>query len=83
MTVLSRPSSFERARQEALHDEHEATETVWLDPKIALTQYWERQIQLAPPQIMSLAHLARYRSVESVLADARSHKPPSIQPDTE
>ncbi len=67
--------------QEATHDNHEATESVWLAPRLALQQYWERAIQLAPPQIMSLAHLSRHRSVASVLAQARTRRPPLIQPE--
>ena len=67
--------------QQATHDNHEATESVWLEPRDALQQYWDRAIQLAPPQIMSLAHLSRHRSVASVLAEARSRRPPLIQPE--
>jgi 8-oxo-dGTP pyrophosphatase MutT (NUDIX family) len=62
------------------HDEHEATESLWLPPRAALRQYWDGLIELAPPQIMSLAHLARHDSVESVLAAARARKPPCIRP---
>jgi 8-oxo-dGTP pyrophosphatase MutT (NUDIX family) len=69
------------AEQTARHDNHEATESVWLSPRAALQQYWERQIELAPPQIMSLAHLARHASVGSVLAQARGRAPPVIAPE--
>jgi 8-oxo-dGTP pyrophosphatase MutT (NUDIX family) len=69
------------AGQEPVHDEHEATESVWLSPRDALLQYWNGQIQLAPPQIMSLAHLARHADVASVLAEAKQRKPPTIQPE--
>jgi 8-oxo-dGTP pyrophosphatase MutT (NUDIX family) len=47
----------------------------------ALQQYWDGQIGLAPPQIMSLAHLARHATVDSVLAAARGRRPPVIQPE--
>jgi 8-oxo-dGTP pyrophosphatase MutT (NUDIX family) len=67
--------------QTARHDNHEATESVWLAPRAALAQYWDGQIELAPPQIMSLAHLARHASVDSVLAAARQRLPPVIQPE--
>jgi 8-oxo-dGTP pyrophosphatase MutT (NUDIX family) len=67
--------------QEATHDNHEATESVWLPPRVALQQYWDRQIELAPPQIMSLAHLARHRSVDSVMREAHATKPPLILPE--
>jgi 8-oxo-dGTP pyrophosphatase MutT (NUDIX family) len=69
------------ADQTARHDNHEATESVWLSPRAALEQYWDRQIELAPPQIMSLAHLARHTSVDSVLAEARGRRPPLIAPE--
>ena len=67
--------------QQATHDNHEATESVWLQPRTALQQYWDRAIELAPPQIMSLAHLTHHDSVASVLAQARSRLPPVIQPE--
>jgi len=67
--------------QIAAHDNHETTESVWLAPREALTRYWAGQIELAPPQIMSLSHLNRYDSAASALAAARSQKPPTIQPE--
>ena len=70
------------AGQEPVHDDHEATESIWLAPRAALTNYWAGQIQLAPPQIMSLSHIARYDSVASVLAQARSRVPPCIRPES-
>ncbi|TWO69404.1 NUDIX hydrolase [Caenimonas sedimenti] len=63
------------------HDQHEAVESLWLAPGRALTQYWEGGIELAPPQIMSLAHLARHRNVASVLEAARARQPPCIRPE--
>ena len=69
------------AGQVAIHDNHETTDSIWLAPRTALQQYWAGQIALAPPQIMSLAHLARHASVESVMAQARSRLPPLIQPE--
>lgn len=68
-------------QQTARHDNHEATESVWLSPRAALVQYWDGQIMLAPPQIMSLSHLARHTSVTDVLAEARRRLPPVIQPE--
>ncbi|WP_341912820.1 NUDIX hydrolase [Polaromonas sp. YR568] len=67
--------------QLASHDNFETTESIWLSPRHALQQYWDRQIELAPPQIMSLAHLSRHAGVESVLAEARGRRPPVIQPE--
>lgn len=67
--------------QEARHDDHEATESLWLAPRAALRQYWDGAIDLAPPQILGLSHLARHRSVASVLAAAASSTPPCIRPE--
>jgi 8-oxo-dGTP pyrophosphatase MutT (NUDIX family) len=66
--------------QTATHDNVETTESVWLPPRTALAQYWDGQIQLAPPQIMSLAHLARHTTVDSVLTQARRQPPPTVLP---
>ncbi len=66
---------------QARHDEHEATEAWWTTPRAALERYWEREIMLAPPQIQSLAHLARHSSVGSALAEAQTRRPPVIQPE--
>jgi 8-oxo-dGTP pyrophosphatase MutT (NUDIX family) len=68
------------AGQQPTHDRHEATESLWLPPHAALRQYWDGGIELAPPQIMSLAHLARHRSVASVIEAARARRPPCIRP---
>ena len=67
--------------QVACHDNFETTESVWLKPRNALQQYWAGQIELAPPQIMSLAHLSRHADVLGVLAAARGRLPPLIQPE--
>jgi 8-oxo-dGTP pyrophosphatase MutT (NUDIX family) len=67
--------------QIAKHDNHEATESIWLGPRAALEQYRDGLIELAPPQIMSLAHLARFNTVADVMALARSRMPPLIQPE--
>lgn len=68
--------------QEARHDEHETTESVWLAPRAALQQYWNGQIELAPPQIMSLQHLARHGTVASVMDAARTQLPPLVLPES-
>ncbi len=69
------------AGQTALHDGHENTESVWLAPREALQRYWDGSMTLAPPQIMSLAQLTRYRNAASVLHAARHAQPPVIQPE--
>lgn len=66
---------------EAKHDDHEATEAVWLDPRDALERYWRREIDLAPPQIQSLAHLARHSRAADVIAEAMERRPPLIEPE--
>ena len=68
------------AGQIARHDNHEAIQSVWLTPRAALGQYWDGQIELAPPQIMGLAHLARHASAATALSQARLHRPPLIVP---
>lgn len=67
--------------QEACHDDHEAVESLWIGPRHALQRYWNREIVLAPAQIMSLAHLAHHRRVDSVLDEAASRPPPCIEPE--
>lgn len=68
------------AHQQALHDGHEATEVVWLSPRQALEMFWANEIELAPPQIMSLAELARVPHVQAALTHATGRRPPLIEP---
>ena len=63
------------------HCEREATEAVWLTPRRALERAWAGEIDLAPPQIMSLAQLARLGSVAAVMDWARTHPPITIEPE--
>ena len=67
--------------QSAAHDNVETTESVWLRPRAALQEYGEGTIALAPPQIMTLAHLARFSSVAEVLQAARSAAPALVFPE--
>jgi 8-oxo-dGTP pyrophosphatase MutT (NUDIX family) len=69
------------AGQRPRHDDHEAIESVWLTPREALQQYWDGRIDLAPPQIMSLAHLSRYVCVAAALSQARLRPPPVVMPE--
>ncbi|TAG35310.1 MAG: NUDIX hydrolase [Polaromonas sp.] len=68
------------AGQIATHDNFEATESVWLKPRAALE--WQRDglIEMAPPQIMTLAHISRFENIRAAMCYARSNKPPVIQP---
>ena len=68
--------------QTAVHDNVEATDSIWLAPRRALQQYRDGLIVLAPPQIMTLAHLARYSDVQQALDAARSCLPPVIRPES-
>lgn len=67
--------------QMARHDEQETTASIWLTPRTALEQYRDGQIDLVPPQIMTLAHLAQHGDVASVLTAARRQPPPTILPE--
>ena len=68
------------AGQVAIHDNFEATESVWLKPRAALEQQRDGLIEMAPPQIMTLAHLCRFDNVKAAMDFARSRMPPVIQP---
>ncbi len=66
--------------QTATHDGVEATDSTWLTPRAALTAYYDRQITLAPPQIMTLASLSQHDSIESCFDYARNNDPHLIEP---
>lgn len=68
------------AGQAVQHCEREATEAVWVTPSVALERAWAGEIDLAPPQIMSLSHLAQLGSVAAAIAWAGAHAPPLIEP---
>lgn len=70
------------AQQIALHDNVETTESLWLRPRQALQRYWDGELAMAPPQIMTMAHLSRHASVASVFSHAQSTPPPVILPHT-
>ena len=65
---------------EVSHDDRELVETIWLRPRAALELYWAGRMMLAPPQIMSLAHLSRHARGKDVLAAARATGPALIEP---
>ena len=67
--------------QAAQHCERETTEAVWLTPRRAVERAWDGEIDLAPPQIMTLAHLARLGSVSAALDWVRSHPPALVMPE--
>ncbi len=66
--------------QHAVHDGAEATASMWSTPRNALTAYYEKEITLAPPQIMTLASLSRLSTGESCISYARARSPHHIEP---
>lgn len=69
------------AGQQAEHCAFEATEAVWLAPRTGLERYWAGEIDLAPPQIMTLSQFSRLGSVQAVMAAARSRPPALVAPE--
>lgn len=69
------------AGQQVEHCAFEATEAVWLAPRAGLERYWAGEIDLAPPQIMTLSQFSRLGSVQAVLAAARSRPPALVAPE--
>jgi len=66
--------------QEAKHDNFEATESAWLAPRQALEKYWNNEIEMAPPQIMSLINLSFFDRVDAALEYYGSRAPACIRP---
>jgi 8-oxo-dGTP pyrophosphatase MutT (NUDIX family) len=67
--------------QEAQHDNHEATESVWVRPREGLERYWAGEIGLIPPQLMGLAQLSRHSDVASAWAEALAQPVRCILPE--
>jgi len=59
----------------------ETTEVLWSTPRSALERYWAGEIDLAPPQIMSLSHLVRLGGVDAMMAHARTRPPALVAPE--
>lgn len=66
--------------QTASHDGTETTSAVWVRPAGAIDDMYAGRIKLAPPTVRTLRWLAGFDDVKSVVADARSRKPPLIRP---
>jgi 8-oxo-dGTP pyrophosphatase MutT (NUDIX family) len=66
--------------QVAHHDNHEATDSVWLGPRRALEMFRAGEIMLAPPQLMSLIELAPHPSMEAAMQSADRSWPRRIDP---
>ncbi|MFD1711786.1 NUDIX hydrolase [Ottowia sp. GY511] len=69
------------AAQETRIDDFEVTEARWLPPRTALQQYRAHEIDLAPPQIISLLHLMQYADVAAAMQDARARRPALVEPE--
>jgi len=67
--------------QHPIHDNIEAIDSVWLTPLDALTRYWQGDLPLAPPQIMTLVSLLPHADTASVLQTAKRQAPPLILPE--
>ena len=66
--------------QTAVHDGEEATDSGWFTAEAALQAYYAGDITLAPPQIMTLAGLLPYHSVEEILTSAVKNIPGTVEP---
>lgn len=69
------------AGQDARHDDHEAVDSLWLTPRLAMQRYWDGEIGLIPPQLMALAQLSHHASTASAWAEALQRRAPCIQPE--
>ena len=67
--------------QQISADAREVVSAKWLAPRDALERYWASEIEMAGPQIMTLAHLSRYADVDQVMSDAATRVPPIIRPE--
>ena len=68
--------------QAVQHDDHETVETLWIEPRAALERYWAHGMRLAPPQIMSLSHLARIETPAQAVKEACSRRPCLVEPES-
>ena len=67
--------------QAVVHDPTEAVAAAWWNPREAITRYHQGELEMAAPQLMTLAHLARCRTVAEALAEAIRQVPPVIRPE--
>lgn len=68
------------ADADATHDGEEADASAWYTPREALERYRDREIALAPPQIMTLAGLASLENFAALREHFRGHVPRLIEP---
>lgn len=65
---------------EPVHDDGETIASCWVEPKAALAGYGEGDIVMAPPTYYTIWDLARFGSVDDVLADAEQRAVPAVTP---
>jgi 8-oxo-dGTP pyrophosphatase MutT (NUDIX family) len=71
------------AGQDAVVDGTETVAHEWLTPAAALRAYHDDRIQLIPPTVRTLDDLARFDSIDAVLADARRRVVRALCPEIE
>src|SRR5579875_1037043 len=69
------------AGQEPVSDGTETVSCAWFTPRAALAAYEAGAIQLIPPTVRTLDDLARFPSLDAVLADARRRVVRAISPE--
>ena len=66
------------AEQEALHDGHEAVESEWIRPEVALDRFRAGTLPIISPTEKNLEAISGYPSTEALLDEKRSIDPQSI-----
>jgi len=66
--------------QQAVPDQREAVEALWLAPRAALQRHWTHELELIAPQLMALAELARFESAAAAWQQALGRRAPCIEP---
>ncbi|MDO9610989.1 MAG: NUDIX hydrolase [Serpentinimonas sp.] len=66
--------------QQAVPDQREAVEALWLSPRAALQRHWAHELELIAPQLMALAELARFESAAAAWQQALGRRAPCIEP---
>ena len=60
--------------QTPVHDAHEATESLWIAPRLAIAAATRDELLLPPPTWATLRELERFDSVEAALSWAATHR---------
>ena len=66
--------------QEALHDELETTDSVWISPQEAVEKRRRGEMAIPYPTYCNVRDLAQFSSVEAVISSTRGKEIPAIQP---